>query len=47
VEEEKKVLFEEKLKREAETIEKEMELIKLKDAVANQRQAIELELMQK
>jgi hypothetical protein len=47
VEEEKKVLFEEKLKREAETREKEMELIKLKDAVANQRQAIELELMQK
>jgi hypothetical protein len=47
VEDEKKVLFEEKLKREAETREKDMELIKLKDAVANQRQAIELELMQK
>jgi hypothetical protein len=47
MEEEKKVLFEEKLKREAEAREKEMELIKLKDAVANQRQAIELELMQK
>lgn len=47
VEDEKKALFEEKLKREAETREKEMELIKLKDAIANQRQAIELELMQK
>ncbi|UPT65759.1 MAG: DUF2130 domain-containing protein [Sphingobacteriales bacterium JAD_PAG50586_3] len=47
VEDEKKALFEEKLKREAETREKDMELIKLKDAVANQRQAIELELMQK
>lgn len=46
-EEEKKTLLEEKLKREAEAREKEMQLIKLRDEVLNQRQTIELEFMQK
>lgn len=47
VEEEKKALLEEKLKREAETKDKEIELIKLRDEVLNQRKALELEFLQK
>jgi len=47
MEDEKKTLLEEKLKREAESRDKEMEMIKLKDKVVNQRKEIELELLQK
>lgn len=47
IEDEKRALLEEKLKREADSKDKELELLKLKDEVTNQRKAIELEFYQK
>lgn len=47
VEDEKKTLTEEKLKKENEAREKELELIKLRNENENQRKAIELEFAQK
>jgi hypothetical protein len=47
IEDEKRALLEEKLKREADSKDKELELLKLKDEVTNQRKSIELEFYQK